>query len=92
MSRSRHVADVVDVQRVDPDEGHAGGDKRLARIGRQERVGGEVRVGPPVTRELRADKERLAVSVPSGQGVTANRSPGDGDVGNDHRQVCEARE
>jgi hypothetical protein len=61
VSRSGHVGSVVDVQRVDPDEGHASGDKRRTCTSGQEGVGGEVRVGSPVTREIRADKERLAV-------------------------------
>jgi hypothetical protein len=44
-----------------PNECDTSGDKRLARIGGQEGVGREVRVGPPVTREIRSDEDRLAV-------------------------------
>ena len=46
--RSRLVVDIVDVQRVDPDEGRPGLDERLARFGGQVRVCAEIDVRTPV--------------------------------------------
>src|SRR5256885_9101169 len=81
--RSRHVGDVVDVQRIDPDERRPGSSQFVRSVGGQKWVAAEVAVSTPVAREVGAKEDAFAVQVAGGYRVGTNCPPGSRDVG-DH--------
>src|SRR4051794_309849 len=82
MHRSGRVARVVDVVRVDPDEGRPRRAKGLGGLPGQEWMTLEVAVGPPVVRPAGLDQdglapERSALEDPWADGPAATGLPGD---------------
>jgi hypothetical protein len=75
MRRAGQVGDVVDIQRIDPDEGRSSGHEHLTGLGRQKRVSAEVAFGAPVPRKVCANEHGLAMKVACWQGVRADRPP-----------------
>src|SRR3989442_13154834 len=61
--RARHVSDVVDVQRIDPDERRPGSSELVRSLGGQKWGAAEVAVSTPVAREVGAKKKGFPVQV-----------------------------
>src|ERR1700682_4512617 len=89
MGRSRRIAGVVDVERVDAHESRSLRDQKFRGSPRQERVVGEIRRSTPMFREIGPKHDRAAGQIEVAEGVAIDGAPGPGCVDDDGRQIGE---
>src|ERR1700704_6529688 len=72
MGRSRRIANVVDIERVDADESGSLRHEKFGCRRREERVVGEIRVGAPALREIGPEQDRASGQVKFAEAVAAD--------------------
>src|ERR1700716_553127 len=87
VGRSRRIAGVVDIERVDADKGRMFGNEEVGRVRGQELVVGEIRWRTPMFREIGPEEDRAAGEVEGPESVAADGTPGAGRVYHERRQV-----
>src|SRR2546423_6408798 len=74
--RSRRIAGVVDIERVDTNKRGLFGNEEVGRVSRQEWVVAEIRGSTPVFREIGPEQDRAAAQVESPERVATDGAPG----------------
>src|SRR5258706_3985322 len=88
----RGVGRVVDVQRVDPDEGRSRLDEDIDGLCGEKWVLAEIRLGSPVPREIRPHENRMTGEGLATEDIWADRATGGRRVDHDDRKVRNALE